>query len=139
MSGNSKTQGFGGTKNSTLYTSFYTQCVCTSNNQTLCSNSECVVSCFPDFDMRFYVHQSVWPTESAHVWGELSEAILRKDWEKAREAKQEIEERQRKLLKERESKGETWVSKHFVVSNNKEGWECSPIQNTVPAAPITAQ
>ncbi|XP_027901915.1 oxysterol-binding protein-related protein 4C-like isoform X1 [Vigna unguiculata] len=83
--------------------------------------------------------ESVWPTESAHVWGELSEAIVKKDWEKAREAKLEIEERQRKLLRERDSKGETWVSKHFVVSNNKEGWECSPIHKTVPAAPITAQ
>lgn len=83
-------------------------------------------------------HQGVWQTESAHVWGELNQAIVSKDWEKAREAKLKVEERQRELVRERESKGETWISKHFVVSNNKEGWQCSPIHKSVPAAPITA-
>ncbi|KAL2340548.1 hypothetical protein Fmac_008488 [Flemingia macrophylla] len=83
--------------------------------------------------------ESVWPTESANVWGELGQAILSKDWEKAREAKLKVEGKQRELVKERESKGETWISKHFVVSYNKEGWECSPIEKSVPAAPIIVQ
>ncbi|XP_020221774.1 oxysterol-binding protein-related protein 4C [Cajanus cajan] len=83
--------------------------------------------------------ESVWPTESANVWGELSQAIMSQDWEKARDAKQKVEEKQRELVNERESKGETWISKHFVVSNNKEGWECSPIHKSVPAAPIIVQ
>ncbi|KAI4344451.1 hypothetical protein L6164_011678 [Bauhinia variegata] len=83
--------------------------------------------------------ESVRATESALVWGKLSQAIMNKDWEKARVAKQIIEERQRQLSKERESKGETWISKHFVVSHSKEkGWECSPIQRWVPAAPVIA-
>ncbi|XP_045788974.1 oxysterol-binding protein-related protein 4C-like isoform X3 [Trifolium pratense] len=83
--------------------------------------------------------ESVWPTESLHVWGELSQAIMRKDWDKAREAKQAVEERQRKLMRERESKGEKWIPKHFEVSHSKEvGWDCSPIQNFVSAAPIKA-
>ncbi|KAK7413038.1 hypothetical protein VNO78_04874 [Psophocarpus tetragonolobus] len=82
--------------------------------------------------------EGVWQTESAHVWGELSQAILSKDWEKAREAKLKVEERQRELMTERESKGETWISKHFVVSNDKEGWQCSPIHKTVLDAPIIA-
>ncbi|KAK7329753.1 hypothetical protein VNO77_23930 [Canavalia gladiata] len=81
--------------------------------------------------------ESVWPTETALVWGELSQAILCKDWEKAREAKKMVEERQRELLRERESRGETWVPKHFRVSYSKdEGWDCSPIQKWVPNAPI---
>lgn len=81
--------------------------------------------------------QSVWPTETAHVWSELSEAILSKKWEKAKEAKKIIEERQRELRRERESKGEKWVPKHFTVSYNKEkGWNCSPIKSSVPNAPI---
>ncbi|KHN17625.1 Oxysterol-binding protein-related protein 4B [Glycine soja] len=81
--------------------------------------------------------ESVWPTETALVWGELSQAILSKDWEKAREAKKTVEERQRELFKERESKGGNWVPKHFLVSYSKEGgWECSPIQKSVPKAPI---
>jgi len=81
--------------------------------------------------------QSVWPTETVLVWNKLSEAILSKDWEKAKEAKKSIEERQRELHRERESKGENWVPKHFLVSCSKEkGWNCSPIEKWVPNAPI---
>ncbi|XP_027921827.1 oxysterol-binding protein-related protein 4C-like isoform X1 [Vigna unguiculata] len=81
--------------------------------------------------------ESVWATETAHVWSELSEAILNKEWEKAEEAKKSIEERQRELRRERESKGENWVPKHFTVSYSKEkGWNCSPIEKWVPNAPI---
>lgn len=82
----------------------------------------------------------MWPTESAHVWSESNQAILSKNWEKARETKQAVEERQRELLRERESKGETWIPKHFMVSYSKEGgWECSPIHKLVSDAPIVAQ
>ncbi|TKY72756.1 Oxysterol-binding protein-related protein 4B [Spatholobus suberectus] len=81
--------------------------------------------------------ESVWPTESALIWSELSQSILSKDWEKAREAKKAVEERQRELLRERESKGETWVPKHFILSQSKEGdWNSLPIQKWVPASPI---
>ncbi|XP_015960010.1 oxysterol-binding protein-related protein 4C [Arachis duranensis] len=84
--------------------------------------------------------ESVWPTESAYVWSEVSEAIMKKEWEKAREAKHAVEERQRELSRERESKGQTWIPNHFLVSNTKEhGWDCSPIHNFVSNAPIIAQ
>lgn len=64
---------------------------------------------------------------------------MNKDWEKAREEKQVVEERERELVRERESKDENWIPKHFVVSYNKEvGWNCSPIQKCVSAAPIIA-
>nr|XP_027187298.1 oxysterol-binding protein-related protein 4C-like isoform X2 [Cicer arietinum] len=83
--------------------------------------------------------ESVWPTESVNVWSELSQAILSKDWEKAREAKQVVEERQRELMREFESKRQNWIPKHFVVSYTKEiGWHCSPIHNSVTPAPIIA-
>ncbi|KAI3440128.1 uncharacterized protein J3R85_003984, partial [Psidium guajava] len=76
-------------------------------------------------------------SESAVVWSEVSRGILSKDWDKAREAKRSIEEEQRELKKERDSRGETWIPKHFTVSCNKEnGWDCSPIQKSVPSAPI---
>lgn len=85
----------------------------------------------------YLLHQSVWPTESAFIWGELSKGILSKDWEKAREVKNGVEEKQRELLKERESKGETWIPKHFTLSQTKEGdWDCLPIQKWVPPSPI---
>lgn len=87
--------------------------------------------------MSSFIIQSVWPTESALVWGELSQAIVNNDWEKAKEAKNTVEERQRNLQKERESIGETWIPKHFTVSHSKEdGWNCTPIQKWIPEAPI---
>ncbi|KAJ7955832.1 Oxysterol-binding protein [Quillaja saponaria] len=81
----------------------------------------------------------VWPSESAVVWSESSQGILSKDWEKAREAKKAVEDKQRELSRERESRGETWVPKHFIVTHSKEGgWDSSPIQKWVPPAPIVA-
>jgi len=62
---------------------------------------------------------------------------LSKEWEKAREAKKIVEERHREVGREREEKGENWTPKHFVISYSKEeGWDCSPIQKSVPHAPI---
>ncbi|XP_048132960.1 oxysterol-binding protein-related protein 4C-like isoform X2 [Rhodamnia argentea] len=76
-------------------------------------------------------------SESAVVWSEVSRGILSKDWDKARETKKSIEEEQRELKRERDSRGETWIPKHFTVSCNKEnGWDCTPIQKSVPSAPI---
>ncbi|PPS11644.1 hypothetical protein GOBAR_AA09002 [Gossypium barbadense] len=81
--------------------------------------------------------QGVLSTESAAVWSELSEALMRHDWEKANEAKNAVEEKQRELLRERESKGETWVPQHFTLTRNKDGvWDCLPIHQWVPPAPI---
>lgn len=87
------------------------------------------------------VDQKVWPTESALIWSELTQAIMRKDWEKATEAKQDVEERQRKMLIERDRAGDRWIPKNFIVSYSKEGgWECncSPTNKWVPTAPIIA-
>ncbi|KAF6147547.1 hypothetical protein GIB67_008165 [Kingdonia uniflora] len=44
--------------------------------------------------------EGLWTTESAVVWGELSESILSKDWDKAREAKRAVEEKERELQRE---------------------------------------
>jgi oxysterol-binding protein-related protein 8 len=40
------------------------------------------------------------------VWGEVSEAILNKDWDKARQAKRRAEDMARKLANERNDTGE---------------------------------
>ncbi|XP_058755711.1 oxysterol-binding protein-related protein 4B-like isoform X1 [Vicia villosa] len=85
--------------------------------------------------------EGVLQTESALIWGELTQAIISNDWEKAKEAKKGVEERQKKMLRERETKGESWTPKNFVVSySNESGLECdcSPINKWVPPAPITA-
>lgn len=81
--------------------------------------------------------KGVWPSESAVVWGEVSQGIMNKDWEKAKAAKTAIEEKEREGLRERKSRGETWVPKHFKLFSGKEGgWDCLPIQDLVPPAPI---
>ncbi|XP_077238517.1 oxysterol-binding protein-related protein 4C-like isoform X2 [Tasmannia lanceolata] len=81
--------------------------------------------------------KGVLPSESALVWSEVGKGILNKEWEKAREAKRNIEEKERKLGRERNSKGESWVPKHFTVSCTKDsGWECFPKHQSIPTAPI---
>lgn len=77
------------------------------------------------------------PSESTVVWSEVSEAILKKDWEKARQAKRRVEDRARKLDKERNERGEVWMPKHFSLSQDKHGnWECWPLEKSVAPAPI---
>lgn len=67
----------------------------------------------------------------------MSQGILNKDWEAAKRAKRTLEDKQRELLRERASKGETWVPKYFTFSHTKEGgWDCTPIQKSVPPASI---
>ncbi|KAK4257726.1 hypothetical protein QN277_007280 [Acacia crassicarpa] len=81
--------------------------------------------------------ENVWGTESASVWSDVSEALMRKDWDKANEAKRSIENTQRKLFKERESKGQIWRPQHFTTSHTEEGsLDCSPLHKWVPPAPI---
>ncbi|KAG7546168.1 Oxysterol-binding protein superfamily [Arabidopsis suecica] len=80
--------------------------------------------------------QEVMESESTMVWSEVSEGILKKDWERAREAKILVEEKQREALKQREASGESWVPKHFSVVKKGKDWDCSPLQPTVPRAPL---
>ncbi|WOL19772.1 oxysterol-binding protein-related protein 4C isoform X1 [Canna indica] len=81
--------------------------------------------------------QNLWPTESAKIWSEVTHAILHKDWGKASEAKKRIEEKERKLQRERTAKGELWVPKHFSVTRTKDNeWDCWPLAHSVPPAPI---
>ncbi|XP_023156160.1 oxysterol-binding protein-related protein 4C-like isoform X1 [Zea mays] len=76
-------------------------------------------------------------SESAVVWAEVSAAILNKDWEAARQAKRRVEETARRLAKERNERGEVWTPSHFSLWQNKHGdWECWPLEDSVPPAPI---
>ncbi|GAB2224923.1 hypothetical protein Drorol1_Dr00005703 [Drosera rotundifolia] len=81
--------------------------------------------------------QGVRQSESARVWAKVSRGILSKDWDRAREAKTVVEERERKLLRQRNSIGVTWKPQHFKISYSKQdGWDCSPIEKNVPPSPI---
>lgn len=80
--------------------------------------------------------QEVSERESAMVWGEVSEGIMNKDWEKAREGKRDMEENQREYLRQRVASGQSWTPKHFSVTRAGKDWDCAPLQPTVPRAPI---
>ncbi|KAL5699500.1 hypothetical protein ACHQM5_030392 [Ranunculus cassubicifolius] len=83
--------------------------------------------------------QGLCSSESAVVWGEVNQSILKQEWDRASKAKRGVEDKQRELRKERECKGETWSPNHFRVSYTKEeGWTCCPKQSWVPPAPIIA-
>ena len=91
------------------------------------------------FDIRNSVIsglQEVSESESAVVWGEVSEGIVTNNWEKAREAKRDVEEKQRESLRKRKASGQSWIPKHFSVARTGKDWDCVPLQPTVPRAPI---
>ncbi|WCJ42262.1 OSBP(oxysterol binding protein)-related protein 4B [Euphorbia peplus] len=81
--------------------------------------------------------QGIRESESTVIWSEVSEGIMSQNWEKARDAKKLVEEKQRELKRDMISNGENWISKHFIVTCSKDGnWDCSPILKFVPPAPI---
>ncbi|XP_056692893.1 oxysterol-binding protein-related protein 4B isoform X1 [Spinacia oleracea] len=96
-----------------------------------------VISALPTPTLRDPV-EGVWQSESAAVWAEVSKGIINKEWDKAREAKRAVEERERELHKQRKSIGEIWVPKHFDLCRYtpENGWDCTPKQKTVSPAPI---
>ncbi|KAL9260636.1 Oxysterol-binding protein-related protein [Drosera capensis] len=81
--------------------------------------------------------EEVSPSESAAVWADVCRGIITKDWDKAREAKTKIEQKERELVKTRKANGEMWSAKHFNTSYSKRnGWDCSPKSKYVLPAPI---
>lgn len=71
------------------------------------------------------------------VWAEVSEAVLGRDWDRARDAKRKVEDGERRRRAERDASGEIWAPRFFRVTQNKDGgWECRPITSEVPPAPI---
>ncbi|CAN7032420.1 unnamed protein product [Brassica oleracea var. botrytis] len=80
--------------------------------------------------------QEVSESESAMVWSEVSEGIMKQEWEKAREGKRDVEEKQRESRRQREASGQSWIPKHFSVVRAGKDWDCVPLQPRVPQAPI---
>jgi hypothetical protein len=54
------------------------------------------------------------PNESRRFWKDVTTAILAKDFGKATQLKQEIEERQREKAAERQEKSEEWQPRFFT-------------------------
>ncbi|AEO59907.1 hypothetical protein MYCTH_2308567 [Thermothelomyces thermophilus ATCC 42464] len=61
------------------------------------------------------------PHESLQLWGEVTKAILAKQFSRATTLKQELEEAQREKARERERKGETWKPVFFEQATDKAG------------------
>lgn len=61
------------------------------------------------------------PNESLQLWGEVTKAILAKQFSRATTVKQELEEAQREKAREREKKGETWTPVFFDQATDKAG------------------
>lgn len=61
------------------------------------------------------------PHESLQLWGEVTKAILSKQYSRATTVKQELEEAQREKAREREKKGETWTPVFFEQATDKAG------------------
>lgn len=61
------------------------------------------------------------PNESLQLWGEVTKAIVAKQFSRATTVKQELEEAQREKAREREKKGETWTPVFFDQATDKAG------------------
>ncbi|KAH6615702.1 hypothetical protein B0J18DRAFT_288075 [Chaetomium sp. MPI-SDFR-AT-0129] len=61
------------------------------------------------------------PNESLQLWGEVTKAILAKQFSRATSVKQELEEAQREKAREREKKGEEWKPVYFEQATDKAG------------------
>ncbi|KAK4042964.1 hypothetical protein C8A01DRAFT_13434 [Parachaetomium inaequale] len=61
------------------------------------------------------------PHESLQLWGEVTKAILAKQYSRATTVKQELEEAQREKARERERKGETYKPVFFEQATDKAG------------------
>ena len=71
------------------------------------------------------MNHRLWATESAMIWANSNEGILNKLWNKINNVKTSIEEQEREVARSRKSKGETYIPKHFVLSDCKETDELS--------------
>ncbi|KAI3974921.1 hypothetical protein MKX01_005032 [Papaver californicum] len=76
--------------------------------------------------------KGLWTGESALVWIEVSQSILNKDWEKAREAKL-ASKQERKTTRKRE---EIKRRRKQTTQRKNKYYECLPKQKCVPPAPI---
>ena len=61
------------------------------------------------------------PNESLQLWGEVTKAIMAKQYSRATTVKQELEEAQREKARERERNGETWKPIFFEQATDKAG------------------
>ncbi|KAH7443806.1 hypothetical protein KP509_02G051700 [Ceratopteris richardii] len=75
-------------------------------------------------------------SESLVVWRPAMSGIVNRDWEAARQAKHEIEERQRHLEKKRKMEGKIWKPRYFVKVDADHHWQWCHFGETVPPAPL---
>jgi hypothetical protein len=63
--------------------------------------------------------------------------MMKRDWEGARKAKNEVEDEQRNMVKKRKQDGIQWTPKHFVeVKDCDKRWQWRHIGQSVSVAPL---
>lgn len=72
--------------------------------------------------------------ESIVVWRAAMQGLVRREWEAARKAKHELEERQRALAKKRKKDGNPWTPKHFELDGDN--WQWCHTNQLVCQAPL---
>ncbi|KAI5074255.1 hypothetical protein GOP47_0010216 [Adiantum capillus-veneris] len=78
--------------------------------------------------------KNVHDKESLVVWREVMKGIVERDWEVARQAKHDIEEKQRSLAKERKRQGVPWIPSSFELIDGK--WQWRHTGQPVTQAPL---
>ncbi|KAK2962277.1 putative Oxysterol-binding protein 4 [Blattamonas nauphoetae] len=63
------------------------------------------------------------PFESRIVWGNLTPALLARDFTKASQAKADVEVAQRAIAKERHNRKEGWVQRYFHYDSKTKEWK----------------
>lgn len=74
-------------------------------------------------------------TESVAVWRLVMEGLVERDWEVARKAKHEIEERQRALAKKTKKEMKKWIPKYFELVEG-DNWQWLHNEKFVEQAPL---
>ena len=83
------------------------------------------------------MQETIEATESVVVWREVMGGIVKKDWECARKAKNEVEDEQRNMAKQRKQEGVHWTPKHFIeVKDDEDRWQWRHVGRSVSLAPL---
>lgn len=82
--------------------------------------------------------QGLSPKESVVIWSDLTENIMVKQWDNARDAKRNVEEAERTARKARLAQRSIWSPKYFVAAGGG-NWVWKEEGQPVSHAPIVVK
>jgi len=78
------------------------------------------------------------PKESVVIWSDLTESVMNKQWDNARDAKRNVEEAERNVRKARLVERSIWSPKYFVAAGDG-NWVWKEEGQPVPHAPLVVK